>query len=360
MNPTENARSPLGTRLPGVLPKYIMHIVIGVIVALVIGASLFSGKRATKTDEAKPSPPGPSLAQLSAFKQNLERQRQEADELRKRLEAARVQDPALKQPLPVPAGASAPDPFEARRRERAALAPYASSFAVQQQEKKEEVEKKDTSSQIVVHVDSKPLVEQAAERPERSKESGKLLVAKEGNLYRLFEGTTVQTSLANRLDGTFTGPVLCIVTSDVRSSDGTVLLIPRGSKFIGRASRVEAQNQARLAVGFKRLLLPNGYSIDLDAAPGLDSAGQTGLKDKVDNHRPRTFGISGAIGLLGGLALYAGQGNPYSAGVANALGGTATNSLARFLNAVPTITIREGHAVIVYLPTDLLMPAYRP
>jgi type IV secretory pathway VirB10-like protein len=40
------------------------------------------------------------------------------------------------------------------------------------------------------------------------------------------------------------------------------------------------------------------------------------------------------------------------------MGNSATNSLSRYLNAVPTITIRKGHPVVVYLPNDLLLSQY--
>jgi type IV secretion system protein VirB10 len=133
-----------------------------------------------------------------------------------------------------------------------------------------------------------------------------------------------------------------------------------GSRFLGKASKVEAENQTRLAVTFKRLILPNGYSVELEAAPGLDDAGETGLKGKVDNHNMSKFGIAGAVGLLGGLALYAGQANPYAAGVGNSTGNSATSILNHYLNQVPTITVPEGHPVNVYLPGDLLLPSYRP
>jgi type IV secretion system protein VirB10 len=32
----------------------------------------------------------------------------------------------------------------------------------------------------------------------------------------------------------------------------------------------------------------------------------------------------------------------------------------RFLNRLPTITIREGHRVKVYLTADIELPAYQP
>jgi type IV secretion system protein VirB10 len=33
--------------------------------------------------------------------------------------------------------------------------------------------------------------------------------------------------------------------------------------------------------------------------------------------------------------------------------------MSRFLNRLPTITIREGHRVKVYLTSDLQLPAYQ-
>ena len=96
----------------------------------------------------------------------------------------------------------------------------------------------------------------------------------------------------NRLDGSFTGPVKCAVSKDVRSLSGEALLIPKGSQVFGEAKRVDSAGQTRLAVSFKRLLLPDGYSIDLENVPGLSEQGETGLKDKTNNHYLRTLGIS--------------------------------------------------------------------
>ena len=139
------------------------------------------------------------------------------------------------------------------------------------------------------------------------------------------------------------------------------MLIPKGSELFGEAKRVDSAGQTRLAVSFKRLLLPNGYSIDLENIPGLNEQGETGLKDKTNNHYLRTLGISGAVGLLGGLSLYGGRAGSaeYSTGVANAEGGAATTILNRSLNLLPTITIREGHEVKVYLSADIQVPEYR-
>ena len=188
---------------------------------------------------------------------------------------------------------------------------------------------------------------------------GTAIAAAGRKLFRLYEGTLVRATLANRLEGSFTGPVNCLVSADLRSQGGAEILIPKNSRLIGKANRVEAGDQTRLAVTFSRLLMPNGYSVTLDAAPGLDTAGETGLSGKVNNHTLRKFGMAGAVGLLGGLALLGGQANPYAAGVANSTGNSATTILNHYLNALPTITVPEGHPVNIYLPEDLLVPAYR-
>jgi type IV secretion system protein VirB10 len=212
-------------------------------------------------------------------------------------------------------------------------------------------------------------VERAASRQEpRAEEakpvvegSGRFLPAREGDLFRLYEGSLVQTRLVNRLDGSFTGPVKCEVVAPVTSVDGKVVLIPKGALFLGEARRVDSQNQRRLAVTFRRLLLPNGYSVDLKNAPGLNGVGETGLSDKVNNHYLQAFGASGAIGVLSGLALYGGRAGAFGfrSGVVSGTGSATTSVLNRYLNVLPTVTIREGHEVNVYISNDLLLPAYK-
>jgi type IV secretion system protein VirB10 len=189
-----------------------------------------------------------------------------------------------------------------------------------------------------------------------------------GKEYTIFEGTFLETVLVNRLDGDFSGPVICMLTNNVYSQDRQHLLIPAGSKLMGETKRVDAFGQRRLAVSFHRLIMPDGYSLDLDRFQGLNQIGETGLKDQVNNHYRQIFGASIAIGAIGGLAQLGTQatttGVPqsstdvYRQGVAASLSESSLHVLDRFLNILPTITIREGHRVKVYLTQDLLAPDY--
>jgi type IV secretion system protein VirB10 len=191
------------------------------------------------------------------------------------------------------------------------------------------------------------------------------LNAADGKNYVIFEGTILETVLLNRLNGDFTGPVECLVTNDIYSHDRQHLLIPSGTKVLGEARRVEAFGQTRLAVAFHRLIMPDGYSVSLDQFKGMNQIGDTGLRDQVNNHYVKIFGASLAVGAIGGIA-EAGGGGLLSAsgtqtiqqGVGESLGQTSQRILDKFLNILPTVTIREGHRVKIYLSGDLAVPDY--
>ncbi len=186
-----------------------------------------------------------------------------------------------------------------------------------------------------------------------------------GQPFVLFEGTTIDTALVNRLDGEFAGPVKVMVTNPVYSQDRQYVLIPEGTFILGDAQKVSGFGQKRLAVAFHRLLMPDGYSVDLDQFHGLDQVGETGLKDRVNNHYLEIFGASIALGIISGAAEattnggYSESGSDmYRQGMASSLAASGANVLDRFINIPPTITIREGHRIKVYITQDMLLPAY--
>jgi len=186
-----------------------------------------------------------------------------------------------------------------------------------------------------------------------------------GKNYVLFEGNILETVLINRLDGQFSGPIECLLSTAVYSNDRQHLLIPAGSKLLGETKRVDSLGQKRLAVAFHRLLMPDGFSVSLDQFKGLNQFGDTGLRDQVNNHYLRIFGVSLAIGVLGAV-VEAGTGNAITSsssdlmrqGLAGSMAQSSAQILDKFLNILPTITIREGHRVKVYLSGDLALPDY--
>lgn len=191
-----------------------------------------------------------------------------------------------------------------------------------------------------------------------------------GPLHRILEGTIIDTVLTNRLDGASASPVNCLVTNPVYSRSGQQILIPAGARILGDTKPVQAFGETRLAVAFHRVLMPDGSTRSLDHPPGLNQIGDAGLRDQVNHHYWSTFGAAAAVGLITGLAQFIGTagftgGNGdrtviIAGGPANATAQASLQVMNRFLNRLPTITIREGHRIKVYLTSDLELPAYNP
>jgi type IV secretion system protein VirB10 len=188
-----------------------------------------------------------------------------------------------------------------------------------------------------------------------------------GPLHPLLEGTVIDTVLTNRLDGSGISPINCLVTNAVYSHNGQHVLIPAGARVLGETRPVQALGETRLAVAFHRLLMPDGSTRRLDQFIGLNQIGDAGLKDKVNHHYWSTFGAAAAVGLISGLAQWIGSAGYSSgsgdrtviiAGGADAASQASLQVMSRLLNRLPTVTIREGHRVKVYLTSDLQLPAY--
>jgi len=191
-----------------------------------------------------------------------------------------------------------------------------------------------------------------------------------GPAHRVPEGTIVDAVLTNRLDGSAASPVNCMVTNPIYSHTGSQVLIPAGARILGETKPVQTLGESRLAVVFHRLLMPDGSAVALDQFRGLNQIGDSGLRDRVNRHYWSTFGAAGAVGLVSGLAQRLG-----TAGIGGGSGdrtvlmaGSGAEAMAqasmqvmnRFLNQLPTVTIREGHRVKVYVTSDLDLPAWTP
>ena len=177
---------------------------------------------------------------------------------------------------------------------------------------------------------------------------------------RIHEGSFVEAVLVNQLNGDFPGPVVAVVAVPFYSADRQRIVIPRGARVIGSASAVAGQDQERLAVGFHRLIFPDGRWVSLEFH-GLNQIGEGALKDQVNRHYFSMFASVGAVGIISGLTLrgsnpYGGGAEGVRAGAGQGLAQGATNILDRFLNRLPTITIRAGHRLRIWLTSDVLVP----
>jgi type IV secretory pathway VirB10-like protein len=183
-------------------------------------------------------------------------------------------------------------------------------------------------------------------------------------LLKIFFGTTIHTTLDADIQSDLAGYVSCTVSDPVLSFDRQKVLIPQGSKVYGQTGRVEMAGQHRLGIAYEKLLLPNGGEVALANLPAQDQKGN-GVGDKTNEHLLRLFGTSLAMSLIGASAEIGALGPVNGSGVdamrfgfAAGMSKAGLQSLNRFANVPPTITIRKGHPIDVFVVGDLNLPAY--
>ena len=190
-----------------------------------------------------------------------------------------------------------------------------------------------------------------------------------GQPYLVYEGSVLDTVLMNRLDGDAAGPLKVLVSNPLYSHDRQHVIIPEGTVVLGEAKKIGSAGfgqQRRMAVVFHRLIMPDGYSVDLDQVHGLDQIGEEGMRDKVNNHYLEIFGASIALGVIagageieeGGGSISTSGSQAFTTGTSASVSQSANTILDRFMQIPPTITIREGHRVKIYFTQDMLLPAY--
>ena len=177
---------------------------------------------------------------------------------------------------------------------------------------------------------------------------------------RIHEGSLVEAVLVNQLSGDFPSPVLALVAVPFYSPDRQRILIPRGSRFIGTAQPVRGQDQDSLAVGFHRVILPDGRHVPL-RFQALNQIGEGALRDRVNRHYVSTFLAAGAVGVMSGLAAlggspYAGGFPGFQSGVSQGTAASGQQMMRRFLNRLPEVTVRAGHRLRIWFTSDALFP----
>ena len=117
--------------------------------------------------------------------------------------------------------------------------------------------------------------------------------------YRLQAGTVLPAILLTAVNSDLPGTVVAQLARDVYDSTAqTHLLLPRGSRLVGRYENQIALGQNRLLVAWDRLLLPDGTSLSLPGLPSAAGSGEAGLAGSVDNHYGRVFGNAILLSLL--------------------------------------------------------------
>ena len=188
--------------------------------------------------------------------------------------------------------------------------------------------------------------------------------------YQVMAGIIIPAALVTGINSDLPGQVIANVTEAVYdTATGRFLLIPQGSRLIGRYDSKVSFGQRRVLLVWTRLILPDTSSISLDRLPGIDPAGYAGLEDGVDWHWDRILAGAALSTLLGVGAELAAPDRGGSDGkviiatrqsaqdTVNQVGQEITK---RNLSIQPTLTIRPGFPMRVMVNKDLILRPYQP
>jgi type IV secretion system protein VirB10 len=188
-----------------------------------------------------------------------------------------------------------------------------------------------------------------------------------GSRYEIKAGDVIPAALVTALNSDAPGRVIAQVTAPVYDTvSGQHMLIPQGARLIGTYDNAVTYGDRRLVLVWNRLILPNGWSINLQEMNASDPTGAAGLRDRTDHHLDRlgiAIGFSAIISVIANEAEDEDEQVTLSQSVGDAAAQQAAQTGARIvdreLSVRPTLRVRAGAPVRVLVTRDVELRPYR-
>ncbi len=178
------------------------------------------------------------------------------------------------------------------------------------------------------------------------------------------KGTYIGCALKTRLVSSIKGGIACIVSNDVYSANGNILLIEKGSTITGTFNAGQMDDgMDRLFVIWQEIKTPNNIIIPVYSG-ATDELGASGLQGWVDHHYLKRFGSAILLSMIDdSMAILASQlsknntnGNNYYNYTQNSrenFSNIADTALKKMIDIKPTLYKNQGDIVGVYVNRDI-------
>lgn len=169
-------------------------------------------------------------------------------------------------------------------------------------------------------------------------------------------GTSIPCELETALSSDQPGFTSCVITRDVLSDNGRVVLMEKGTQVVGEYRGGLRRGQSRLFVLWNRAKTPTGVIVTL-ASPATDAIGRAGFDGYVDTHWWERFGSALLLSVVGDIATYAGQelqrSDVQAQGTTSAGRDAAAIAVEQSINIPPTLMKHQGSLVSIFVARDL-------
>jgi conjugation trbI family protein len=187
--------------------------------------------------------------------------------------------------------------------------------------------------------------------------------------YEIRVGTIIPAVMISGINSDLPGEIIAQVTHSVYDTKtGRTVLIPQGSKLIGRYDSHIAMGQERVMIAWYRLEFPDASVFNLGNMGAVDLAGYAGMHDRVNNHTWKIFKNAFLLSVIGaGTQIAIGDGgenensplNITKAEMGRQIGQVGTEIIRRNLNIQPTLEIRPGYRFNVMVNKDIILSPYK-
>lgn len=184
--------------------------------------------------------------------------------------------------------------------------------------------------------------------------------------FEIKAGWLIPAAMKHGMNSDLPGKISGQVSQNVYdSATGRHLLIPQGAMLVGQYDSQVAYGQNGLLVVWRRIVYPDGSSVDLEGMGGSDQEGNAGFRDVVDNHYMRLVGF-GLLTSTFSAAFQISQNERQNSNGTQSPSQVAGQAVAQQMSQLgievarknlriqPTITIRPGYAFNVRVEKDLI------
>jgi type IV secretion system protein VirB10 len=191
--------------------------------------------------------------------------------------------------------------------------------------------------------------------------------------YEIKAGWEIPAVLEQSLNSDLPGDIKALISSNVfDTATGQFLLIPQGSRLVGRYDSRISYGQDSVQVIWDRIIFPDASSVDINGMVGLDAHGNSGLRYDVDHHYKRVFGFAALTSAFSAAfdlsqrntqsaLTYPSVSDTASAAVGREMSRTGEMITRRNLNVQPTIKVPAGYKFTVRVNRDILFDVpYQP
>lgn len=187
--------------------------------------------------------------------------------------------------------------------------------------------------------------------------------------YEVKAGWVIPATMEHGINSDLPGKITARVTQNVwDTATGRFLMVPQGAQLMGTYDSQVAYGQNGLLVVWRRIIFPDGSSIDLEGMGGVDESGYSGFRDQINNHYARIFGFGLLTSLFSAAFQITQNNNNQQLGQAPTPSQTAGTAVAQQMSQLgieiarknlrvqPTIEIRPGYQFNVRVDKDLVFP----